>query len=129
MYFSLEPKVKREDLYDREEELKELEDALSNNRIILITGIRRIGKTSLLRVFLEEKKKESNPFVFIDCRSFTKGNIINKNALVRIHVKPSSGELKYLWLRLDKPDFARRNNDVEQLIELARKKAAVEPSP
>lgn len=81
MYFSLEPKVKREDLYDREEELKELEDALSNNRIILITGIRRIGKTSLLRVFLEEKKKESNPFVFIDCRSFTKGNIINKNEL------------------------------------------------
>ncbi len=81
MYFSLEPKTKREDLYNREKELKELENALKDSRITLLIGIRRIGKTSLLRVFLEEKKKKNYPFIFIDCRSFTTGNTINKSEL------------------------------------------------
>ncbi|OIP14137.1 MAG: hypothetical protein AUJ99_00040 [Caldisericum sp. CG2_30_36_11] len=80
MYFSLEPKIRREDLYDREKELKELRKALEGGRIVLLTGIRRIGKTSLLRVFLEENKEHGTPFIFVDCRSFIKkGNMINKN--------------------------------------------------
>ena len=72
MYFSLEPKLKREDLYDRENELNELEKGIENGRIILLTGIRRIGKTSLLNVFLNEKKKKRMPYIFVDCRAFVK---------------------------------------------------------
>ncbi len=52
MYFSLEVKSRREDFYDMESELerlkKELKDSLT--RMIVIKGIRRVGKSSLLRV-------------------------------------------------------------------------------
>lgn len=47
MFFSLEPKTRREDLYDRENELNELERAFENGRIVLLTDTRRIGKTSI----------------------------------------------------------------------------------
>ncbi len=74
MYFSLEPKRKRENLYNREKELNELKKATENGRIILLTGIRRIGKTSLLQVFLEERKTLGDVYVFLDCRSFVRNS-------------------------------------------------------
>ncbi len=88
MYFSLEPKRKREDLYDRERELNELEKATENGRIILLTGIRRIGKTSLLQVFLEERKTQGKMYVFMDCRNFVKGtNRIDKDYFDRVFLE------------------------------------------
>ncbi len=44
------------DLYDRKKELRNLENAIESGKIVLLTGIRRIGKTSLLNVFLNERK-------------------------------------------------------------------------
>jgi len=56
MYFSLKPKSRMKDLYDRKKELRNLENAIESGKIVLLTGIRRIGKTSLLNVFLNERK-------------------------------------------------------------------------
>jgi hypothetical protein len=54
MLFSPEPKTRREDLYDFNRELSRLVTALRAERLTLVTGLRRTGKTSLLRVALGE---------------------------------------------------------------------------
>ncbi|AIU68939.1 ATPase [Thermococcus eurythermalis] len=75
MLFDLQPKRRREDLYDREEELKEFSEAIElGETLILLLGIRRLGKSSLLNVALSESGK---PFSKIDVRSlyFTHGSI------------------------------------------------------
>ena len=66
MLFDLNPKVRREDLYDREDELREIFRAIDlKERFIVIYGVRRVGKTSLLRVALRESKV---PHAIIDVR-------------------------------------------------------------
>lgn len=40
MYFDPQPKTKKEDLFDREAELKQFSDALSYASLIVITGLR-----------------------------------------------------------------------------------------
>nr|WP_252973199.1 hypothetical protein [Saccharolobus solfataricus] len=65
IYFDEKPKESREDLYDREKELSELHSSLSHT-IVLLTGIRRIGKTSVLKVFLNEIDV---PYALTDVRS------------------------------------------------------------
>ncbi|AJC71776.1 ATPase [Thermococcus guaymasensis DSM 11113] len=75
MLFDLQPKMRREDLYDREEELKEFSEAVElGETLVLLLGIRRLGKSSLLNVALSESGK---PFSKIDVRSlyFTHGSI------------------------------------------------------
>ncbi|HII60889.1 AAA family ATPase [Pyrococcus horikoshii] len=55
MLFSPYPKVKREELFDREKELKEIEEAVKRGeRLLLLLGPRRIGKSSILNVALSE---------------------------------------------------------------------------
>lgn len=65
MLFDERPKEVRKDLYNREKELHELKNAV-NKPIILLTGMRRIGKTSVLKVFLNEC---TIPYALIDVRS------------------------------------------------------------
>ncbi len=64
MLFDERPKERREDLYDREKELEEIKKNIGRPLIIL-TGIRRIGKTSVLRVALNEVDR---PKILIDMR-------------------------------------------------------------
>ncbi len=64
MLFDERPKERREDLYDRERELEEIKKSIGRPLIVL-TGIRRIGKTSVLRVALNEIDK---PKIIIDAR-------------------------------------------------------------
>ena len=53
MLFSLEPKSRREDLFNFNYELANLTNALrGSGRLIAVTGLRRTGKTSLMRVAL-----------------------------------------------------------------------------
>ena len=53
--FDLRPKTRREDLFDRERELELLYRGIERGYpVIAVLGVRRIGKTSLLRVFLSE---------------------------------------------------------------------------
>ncbi|WP_010480088.1 AAA family ATPase [Thermococcus zilligii] len=75
MLFDLQPKTRREDLYDRENELKEFQKAVNlGENLILLLGIRRLGKSSLLNVALTES---GFPYAKIDVRSlyFTHGSI------------------------------------------------------
>ncbi|MCX8182734.1 MAG: hypothetical protein N3D12_06415 [Candidatus Methanomethyliaceae archaeon] len=53
MLFDERPKEAKEDLYDREEELEQLRK-LASKPLVLLTRMRRIGKTSVLKVFLKE---------------------------------------------------------------------------
>ncbi len=67
MLFDPRPKTSRRELYDREDELQALEDfARRGSPLMVMLGIRRIGKTSLLRVFLHES---GHPFIYIDARA------------------------------------------------------------
>jgi len=67
MLFNPRPKCSRSELFDREEELEELHRAVGEGQpLILLTGIRRIGKTSVLCVLLNELNL---PYILIDGRS------------------------------------------------------------
>lgn len=69
MYFDVEPKSRREDLFDFEEEYLTLKNSiLRGKRIIVIKGIRRTGKTSLMKVVYNEIDV---PKVFLDGRIIT----------------------------------------------------------
>lgn len=67
MYFSLGVKTRKEDFYDMETELNSLRSELRSpiSRMIVIKGIRRTGKSSLMRVALSEVDM---PHVLIDLR-------------------------------------------------------------
>jgi len=72
-YFDLRPKERREDLFDREEELKKLERCVDMKiPLILVLGLRRYGKTSLVLTALNEMEI---PYVYIDCRRLPVGPI------------------------------------------------------
>jgi len=53
--FDERPKTNRSDLFGRERELNELKEKI-DKPLLLLTGIRRIGKTFVLNVFFNESK-------------------------------------------------------------------------
>ncbi len=55
MLFDPKPKERREDLFDRDEELRRLRLGLSYP-VTLLLGIRRSGKSSLIKVLMNEEK-------------------------------------------------------------------------
>ena len=82
MLFDVNPKERREDLYDRERELNEVFEALGlGERLVVIYGIRRVGKSSVLRVAL----KEANvPHAIVDVKGlYFEYGVISKEALYR----------------------------------------------
>jgi len=64
LLFDPRPKSRREELFGRDVKLNLLHDNV-NSPIIVIAGIRRIGKTSLLNVFLNEV---NIPNIIVDLR-------------------------------------------------------------
>ncbi|HON28364.1 MAG TPA: ATP-binding protein [Mesotoga infera] len=98
MFFSISPKTKRSELFDREREMNELKRATDNDRLIVLDGLRRTGKTSLLKVFLNDTE---NFKAFIDCRHFVRGNVIDSvefnNALIdSIEKETKTGKFRKL---------------------------------
>ncbi len=99
MLFSLEPKVNRKDLYDRDRELNELREGVHRgNKLIAIYGIRRIGKTSLVKAFLSDL---SYPYVLVDVRQvyFIEGNV-NASNLVKYIINGFKGGFMGMGERL-----------------------------
>jgi AAA+ ATPase superfamily predicted ATPase len=71
LYFDPAPKDRREDFFDREEELERLKSLSSP--IILVLGLRRTGKSSLIRIALRELGR---PYVYLDMRKFEERRVI-----------------------------------------------------
>jgi len=68
LYFDERPKDNKKSLYNREEELSKLVNELRKGApLILLLGLRRVGKTSLLYTALNESKQ---PSILVDCREF-----------------------------------------------------------
>ncbi len=124
VYFSIEPKKSREDLYDRERELRKLHEAVENGRMVLLCGLRRIGKTSLLQVFLNETSNKIF-HAFIDCRRLVRNNKIARDTFNATFLKSvrsafKKGKLKDVLRSISKVkfgefelDLSRENSDVD----------------
>jgi uncharacterized protein len=65
LYFDPRPKNRKEDFYDRTEQLEQFSSALSYSPLIVVTGLRRTGKTSFLNVALAESNQ---PYTMLDMR-------------------------------------------------------------
>lgn len=63
MLFDPAPKIRREDFFDRE--IERVKSLLSP--ITLVLGLRRTGKSSLIRISLEEL---GHPYIYVDLRKF-----------------------------------------------------------
>ena len=84
-YFDIRPKTRREDLYNREEELRVLTRGIREcNPLILVLGLRRTGKTSLLNVALNETGVTS---IIIDCRVFEEKNSIGYKEFINYFLR------------------------------------------
>jgi Predicted ATPase (AAA+ superfamily) len=65
--FSEGPKTSLSGFYDREQELSRLTAAVkSGSRMVLVLGVRRVGKTSLIRAALNTM---GTPYIFLDLRA------------------------------------------------------------
>ncbi|WP_010477104.1 AAA family ATPase [Thermococcus zilligii] len=88
MYFDERPKSRREDLYDREGELEEILTSIESRKpLVVLKGIRRLGKTSLLRVALNEARV---PHVIVDLRG------VNPNSRRDLYLRFQAALNEYL---------------------------------
>jgi len=71
-YFDPQPKTRKEDFFDKEEELERLSRGLRHGRLVVVSGLRRYGKTSLILTCLNEEKYD---YVYVDCRLLPPGMI------------------------------------------------------
>ncbi|HDZ35678.1 MAG TPA: ATP-binding protein [Thermococcus sp.] len=95
MLFSPYPKTRREELFDREGELKEIEEAVKRGeRLILLLGLRRLGKSSLLNVALNELP---NPSIKVDVRkTYSEFSSVNRYIIGKMLLSAMSGKRKLL---------------------------------
>ncbi len=126
MLFDLRPKEKREEIFDREKEFKELERSIERYPLTLLLGIRRVGKSSILRAYLNE-----NPGILIDCRELyaesghiTKEDLIkeiqSKRGLLQRTLAKFRVKLNLRFLEIE-PEEASLRNVFRELNELGEK--------
>lgn len=72
MLFDLNKKTDLKDIYGRDNEADKLKTVLRGDRqIVVITGVRRVGKSSLLTAVLNDL---DTPYVYLDCREIESEN-------------------------------------------------------
>ncbi|CUX77065.1 Function Code: 16.1 Conserved Hypothetical [Thermococcus chitonophagus] len=76
--FDPRPKEKKEELFDREKELFELMHSVVNYPITVLLGIRRTGKSSIIKVSLNESDVTG---IYIDVRRAMRGGRISDEKL------------------------------------------------
>lgn len=100
MLFDPRPKSSIEELFDREEEMKELEKLTKGPcPLILCLGIRRVGKTSLVKTFMNES---GYPAIYVNASRLSEYNY-SRTGLYRIlseEFTRSRGKLAKLIERL-----------------------------
>ncbi len=79
MLFDPRPKESIHELFDREEELQKLRQALQTP-LTLLLGIRRIGKTSILKSFLNSIEA---PYIYVDLRQLEESGY-SRSSLYRL---------------------------------------------
>lgn len=96
MLFSTEPKTSLSELFDREVEIERLRNGL-NERLVLVLGIRRVGKSSLVLSVLNSLGID---YVFIDVRKLY-DNVSRKVPAERIYneLRSSLSRLSF-WERI-----------------------------
>ncbi|WP_231963817.1 hypothetical protein [Thermococcus chitonophagus] len=82
MLFNPRPKTRKDEFYDRGFELMTLERAVEKKvGLVIVLGIRRLGKSSLVNVFLNES---SYPGIRIDARQlYFQHKSVSPNALAK----------------------------------------------
>lgn len=96
MLFDPRPKTSKKELYDRDAELRALNSfAKKGSPLTVLLGIRRIGKTSLLRVFLNEVNL---PHIYIDARIFEEQGF-RKDLLYKV-ISAELNKLRGKWATL-----------------------------
>ena len=75
MLFSEKPKTRLEDFFNRRDELKQFSTLVERSPVV-VKGVRRIGKSSLIRVGLSLLEQ---PYIYLDLR----GTAINKKISIR----------------------------------------------
>lgn len=92
LYFDPRPKTLRSDLFGREKELDTLGSLLAKGSpLILILGLRRTGKTSLLKTALNET---DCPSLVLDLRTLEELRGISRQGLIKIFVNSINEFLK-----------------------------------
>ncbi len=92
MYFDPRPKNRKEDFFNREKELEQFEEVLSYASIIVVTGLRRTGKTSFVDVALS---KTNHPYAFLDMRDLP---VVPSRAEIIRRVETAFGKMDKKWL-------------------------------
>jgi len=94
LLFSTRPKERREDLYDRDKEIEMIKDSIFRGEWITVLGMRRIGKTSVVNVAVNES-----------------GSIRVRVDLLRIYnpAKKQYGKEEFLSLSLEAVNETIRN--------------------
>ncbi len=120
-YFDPEPKRRREDFYDMEEELEDFVKAVERDKLIVVKGLRRYGKTSLILTGLNSVGAR---YVLIDCRLLPEGFITIKDfaSLIEAELSRRSWAANLLR-RIDSVSFAGvrmrfRNYDLTTVAEI-----------
>ncbi|AEC52518.1 hypothetical protein PNA2_1603 [Pyrococcus sp. NA2] len=95
MLFSPYPKRVREELFNREKELEELKEAIERGeRLILLLGLRRLGKSSLLNVALNEIP---DPSIKIDVRkTYSEFSSVNRYIIGRMLLSAMKGKRRII---------------------------------
>lgn len=86
-YFDPEPKKRIEDFFDMEEEMGELRRGLEASKLVVVSGLRRYGKTSLILTTLNYIGAS---YVFLDCRLLPSGMISASDVLYILEGELSS---------------------------------------
>jgi len=71
-YFDPEPKRRKEDFFDMEREVEEFRKGLRVSKLVVVSGLRRYGKTSLILTTLNDMGVD---YVFLDCRLLPSGMV------------------------------------------------------
>jgi AAA+ ATPase superfamily predicted ATPase len=100
MYFDPTPKKNRADMFGFESEYKMLKEALyEKERLIVIKGLRRTGKTSLMNVVYKELDQ---PKIFIDMRELTPLTQENFAKHFYLSINEAMSQVDYLRVILGK---------------------------
>jgi len=94
LYFDPRPKTKREDLFNREKELQQFRKVQSYTALVLVTGLRRTGKTSFVDVALSES---GYPYIFLDMRDLP---VMPSHVQILRKIEAAFNKLSKKWMQL-----------------------------